>query len=88
MGVSCQLLLTLIALLIFITVGETCSIAKIRLYCKLYISLQLRPNSLDASLILAVLLLLWGDLLPVLRTVVSIIMQDCITIMVVNASSA
>ena len=86
MGVSRQLLLTLIALLIFITVGETCSIAKIRLYCKL--SLQLRPNSLDASLILAVLLLLWGDLLPMLRTVVSIIMQDCITVMVVNASSA
>ena len=82
MGVSHQLLLTLIAF----TVGETCSIAKIRLYCKL--SLQLRPNSLDVSLILAVLILLWGDLLPMLRTVVSIIMQDCITVMVVNASSA
>ena len=86
MGVSRQLLLTLIALLIFITVGEKCAIAKIRLYCKL--SLQLRLNSLDVLLILAVLLLLLGDLLPMLRTVVSIIMQDCITMMVVNASSA
>ncbi len=45
-------------------------------------------NSLDATLILAVILLLWGDLLPMLRTVVSIIMQECITMMVVNASSA
>ncbi len=46
------------------------------------------PNSLDATLILAVILLLRGDLLPMLRTVVSIIMQECITMMVVNASSA
>ncbi len=57
-------------------------------YAYLYCWLQLKPNSLDATLILAVLLLLRGDLLPMLRTVVSIIMQECITMMVVNASSA
>ena len=74
-------LLTLITLLISTTAGKTCSIA---IY--LSISLQLRPNSEDASLILAVLLLL--HFLPMLRTVVSIIMQDCISMVVVNASSA
>ncbi len=81
MGVSNQLLLTLITLLISTSAGKTCSIG---IY--LSISLQLRPNSEDASLILTVLLL-W-QLLPMLRTVVSIIMKDCLTMMVVNASSA
>ncbi len=60
----------------------------VHIYINIAGCMQLRPNSLDASLILAVLLLLWGDLLPMLRTVVSIIMQDCISIMVVIASSA
>ena len=50
--------------------------------------LQFRHNSLDATLILAVILLFRGDLLPLLRTVVSIIMQECISIMVGDASSA
>ncbi len=90
MGVLNQLLLTLITIS---TAGKTCSIILLLnedIYTAIIIdllSLQLRPNS-DASLILAVLLLLWEDLLPMLRTVVSIMMQDCITMMVVNASSA
>ncbi len=51
----------------------------------LYCWLQLKP---DATLILAVILLLRGNLLPMLRTVVSIIMQECISMKVVNACSA
>ncbi len=86
MKVSNQLLLTLITLLISTTAGKTCSIAIISLPISILSNLQLRPNSLDASLILAVLVLLWD--LAMLRTVVSVIMQDCITMMVVNASSA
>ncbi len=85
MRVSNQLLLTLITLLISTTAGMTCIIMLFRM---IQIYLQFRLNSLDASLILAVLLLLWGDLLPMLRTAVSIIMQDCISMMAVNASSA
>ncbi len=87
MGVSNQVLLTLIT--IFTTVGKNisilCSIGIIARCRSNNITLQFRLNS-DASLILAVLLLLWD--LPMLRTVVSIIMQDCVTVMVVNASSA